>query len=51
LEVEELIENTEDASLAAEESLKPDVDRRRLARRKMVDTVEAIDGFLWREGV
>jgi hypothetical protein len=51
LEVEELMEKTEEASLAAEESLSPDVDRRRLARLKMVDTVEAIEGFVRREGV
>ena len=51
MEVEELIENTEEASLAAEEALSPDDDFRRLARRKMVDTVEDTDGFLRREEV
>jgi hypothetical protein len=50
LEVEELIENMEEASLV-EVSLRADADCRRLALRKMVDTVEVIDGFLWREGV
>lgn len=51
LEVEELIENTEEASLAAEESLSPTDDRRRLARLKMVDTVEVIEGFVRSDGV
>jgi hypothetical protein len=51
LEVVELIENMEEASLAADVSLRADDDCRRLARRNMVDTVEVIDGFLWREGV
>jgi len=50
LDVEELIENTEEASLVAEESLRADDDRRRLARRKIVDTVEVMEGFL-RRGV
>lgn len=46
----EVIEKMEDASLATEESCIPE-DTRRLARRKMVDTVDAIDVLVWRDGV
>ena len=45
------MENMEEASLVVEVSLRADADCRRLARRNMVDTVEVIEGFLWREGV
>ena len=41
----------EEASLVVEVSLRADADCCRLARRKIVDTVEVIEGFLWREGV
>jgi hypothetical protein len=51
LEVEELIENTEELSLAAGKSFGPADDCRRLARRKMVETVEETEAFVWREGV
>ena len=44
------IEKTDEASLAADDCGMPD-DVRRLARRKRVDTVDAMDGFVRREGV
>lgn len=53
LEVEEFMEKTEDASLAAEESLGPgpDADRLRLERLKRVVTVEVMEALVRREGV
>lgn len=44
------MEKTEEASLAADERSAVD-DGRRLARLKSVDTVDAMDGFVRRDGV